>query len=70
MNYITSKVALGEADAGFAYNSDVTKDLAAKITKIQIPDKYNVIATYPMGILGQSKYTAQAEEFITKVKSE
>ncbi len=70
VNYITSKVALGEADAGVAYNSDITKDLASKITKIQIPDKYNVIASYPMGILGQSKYIAQAEEFIALVKSD
>jgi len=70
VNYITSKVALGEADAGFAYKSDVTKDLASKITKIEIPDKYNVIAEYPMGILKQSKYPAQAQEFINLVKSD
>ncbi|MGD0953919.1 MAG: molybdate ABC transporter substrate-binding protein [Methanotrichaceae archaeon] len=70
VNYITSKVALGEADAGFAYKSDITKDLASKITKIEIPDKYNVIAEYPMGILKQSKYPAQAQEFINLVKSD
>jgi molybdate transport system substrate-binding protein len=70
VNYITSKVALGEADAGFAYKSDITKDLSSKITKIEIPDKYNVIATYPMGILKQSKYTPQAQEFINLVKSD
>jgi molybdate transport system substrate-binding protein len=70
VNYITSKVALGEADAGFAYKSDITKDLAAKITKIEIPDRYNVIAEYPMGILKQSKYPAQSQEFINLVKSD
>jgi molybdate transport system substrate-binding protein len=70
VNYITSKVALGEADAGFAYKSDITKDLSSKITKIEIPDKYNVIATYPMGILKQSKYTPQAQEFINLVESD
>ncbi len=70
VNYITSKVALGEADAGVAYKSDITKDLAAKITKIEIPDKYNVIAEYPMGILKQSKYPVQAQEFINLVKSD
>jgi molybdate transport system substrate-binding protein len=69
VNYITSKVTLGEADAGVAYKSDITKDLAAKITKIEIPDKYNVIAEYPMGILKQSKYPVQAQEFINLVKS-
>ena len=70
VNYITSKVALGEADAGFAYKSDITKDLSSKTTKIEIPDKYNVIATYPMGILKQSKYTPQAQKFINLVESD
>jgi molybdate transport system substrate-binding protein len=70
VNYITSKVALGEADAGIAYDSDITKDLGAKITKIEIPNKYNVIAEYPMGILKQSKYPAQDQEFINLVKSD
>ena len=70
VNYITSKVALGEADAGIAYKSDVTKDLAAKITKIEIPDKYNVIAEYLMGILKQSKYPVQTLEFMNLVKSD
>ncbi len=70
VNYITSKVALGEADAGIAYRSDITKDLAAKITKIEIPDKYNVIAEYPMGILKQSKYPALSQEFMNLVESD
>lgn len=70
VNYIVAKVALGEADAGIAYKSDVTEDLAAKITKIEIPDKYNVIAEYPIGVLKQSRYPAQAEEFINLVKSD
>lgn len=70
VNYIVSKIALGEADAGIAYKSDVTEEMAAKITKIEIPDEYNVIAEYPMGILNQSKYPAEAEEFVNLVKSE
>jgi molybdate transport system substrate-binding protein len=70
VNYIVSKIALGEADVGIAYKSDVTKEMAAKITKIEIPDKYNVIAEYPMGILKQSRYPAEAEEFVNLVKSE
>lgn len=70
VNYVTSKVALGEADAGVAYVSDITKNLSSRITKIEIPDKYNVIATYPMGILKQSKYTAQAQGFMDLVQSD
>ncbi len=70
VNYIVSKVTLGEADAGIAYKSDVTGELAGKITKIEIPDEYNVIAEYPIGMLNQSKYPSEAEEFINLVKSE
>lgn len=70
VNYVTSKVALGEADAGIAYKSDITKDMAAKITKIEIPDKSNVIAEYPMGILKQSKYPVQSQEFMNLVESD
>ncbi len=70
VNYVVTKVALGEADAGFAYVSDVTEDLAAKVDKINIPDKYNVIAEYPMGLLKECKYPAEAEEFMNLVTSE
>jgi molybdate transport system substrate-binding protein len=70
VNYVVTKVALGEADAGFAYVSDVTEELAAKVDKIDIPDEYNVIAEYPMGLLKESKYPVEAEEFMNLVKSE
>ncbi|HWQ18154.1 MAG TPA: molybdate ABC transporter substrate-binding protein [Methanotrichaceae archaeon] len=70
VNYIVSKVALGEADAGIAYKSDVTPAMAEKITKIEIPAKYNVIAEYPMGALNQTKYPAQAEGFMRLVRSD
>lgn len=70
VNYVVTKVALGEADVGFAYVSDVTENLSAKVDKIEIPDKYNVIGEYPIGILKQSKYPAEAEKFIDLVMSD
>jgi molybdate transport system substrate-binding protein len=70
VNYVVTKIALGEADAGFAYVSDITEDLSSRVDKIDIPDEYNIIAEYPMGILNESKYPAEAEEFIDLVKSE
>jgi molybdate transport system substrate-binding protein len=70
VNYVVTKIALGEADVGFAYVSDITEDLSGKVDKVEIPDEYNVIAEYPMGILNESKYPAEAEEFIDLVKSE
>jgi len=70
VNYVVTKVALGEADVGFAYVSDVTEELASKVDKIDIPDEYNIIAEYPMGILLESKYPAESREFMNLVMSD
>jgi molybdate transport system substrate-binding protein len=69
VNNIVTKVALGEADAGFVYQSDVPLKLKDQVDKIIIPDKYNVIAQYPMGILKQSKDPILARDFINYVNS-
>jgi molybdate transport system substrate-binding protein len=70
VNYVVTKVALGEADVGFAYVSDVTGDLADKVDKIEIPDEYNIIAEYPMGLLQESKYPNEGMEFMNLVMSD
>ena len=70
VNYVVTKVALGEADAGFAYVSDITEELASKIDNIVIPDEYNIIAEYPMGILLESKYPAESQVFMDLVMSD
>jgi len=70
VNYVVTKVALGEADAGFAYVSDITEDLASKVDKIEIPDEYNIIAEYPMGILLESEYPVESQEFMNLVISD
>jgi len=69
VNYVVTKVALGEADVGFAYVSDVTRDLAFKVDKIDILDEYNVIAEYPIGVLSESKYPGESQDFIDLVRS-
>jgi molybdate transport system substrate-binding protein len=70
VNYVVTKVALGEADVGFAYVSDVTENLASRIDMISIPDEYNVIAEYPIGSIKDSKYPGQSQNFIDLVTSE
>ncbi len=70
VNYVVTKVALGEADVGFAYVSDVTEDVASKVDTVEIPDKYNVIVQYTMGIAKGSKYPAESESFIKLVTSD
>lgn len=70
VNYVVTKIALGEADVGFAYVSDVTLELSSRVSQIEIPDQYNIIAEYPMGITTESRYAAEALNFINLVKSE
>ncbi len=70
VNYVVTKVALGEADVGFAYVSDITEDLAGKVEKIVIQDEYNVIGEYPIAIAQGSMYPEQAREFLDLVLSD
>jgi len=65
-----TKVSLGEADVGITYYSDVTKGIAEKVTIIEIPEKFNVVATYKAGILTESKQSELAEEFIALLTSD
>lgn len=70
VNYAVSKVALDEVGAGISCKSDVTDALSSKITKMEIPDKDNVIAEYPLAILNGSIYTNESKAFIDLVESE
>lgn len=67
---MVTKVALGEADVGFAWVSDITEDMASKVDRIGIPDEYNIIAAYPMGILLESEYPAESQKFMNQVMSD
>src|SRR5262245_11369962 len=42
---VSAKVALGEADAGVVYRSDVTPDINAQVIALPIPDSINTLAT-------------------------
>jgi len=66
----TAKVALGEVDVGITYYSDVTKDFADKITIIDIPQEFNVVATYEAGILTESTEKELAKEYIDLLSSD
>lgn len=69
VNSAISKVALGEADAAFVYKSDVPASMQDKVTFVQIPDSLNVVVTYPIGVLAQSKDQADAQGFVSFVLS-
>lgn len=66
----TAKVALGEADAGITYYSDVTMDLASKIKIIEIPEEFNIVAIYECGILSESNEKELAQEYMKLLTSD
>lgn len=65
---VVPKLALGEADAAIVYKSDVSKDDLAKVIRIDVPAEYNIVATYPLGILAESPSKTEAESFIAFVR--
>ncbi len=65
---VLSKVALGEADAGVVYISDY-QSAAGKLGKLDIPDSFNSIASYPIAPLADSKNAGLARAFVTLVLS-
>lgn len=69
VSLVVSKVALGEADAGFAYVSDVTPLMRSEVDVIEIPDENNVVAQYFIGVLRESEHPEKAQSFIDFVMS-
>lgn len=60
---VLAKVALGEADAGFVYRTDALT-APAKVLVLTIPDRLNVIAEYPIGIVAGAGLRDRAGEFV------
>jgi molybdate transport system substrate-binding protein len=66
---VLTKVALGEADAGIVYMSDVAQSAANDVGRIAIPDELNTIAAYPIAPIAGAPNAVLAEQFITYVLS-
>jgi molybdate transport system substrate-binding protein len=67
-----SKVSIGEADASIVYVTDV-KAAKGTTSGVKIPDKVNVIATYPMAVVKQTQNQTAAkawEKFVTSKEGE
>ncbi|MFN8596680.1 MAG: molybdate ABC transporter substrate-binding protein [Anaerolineae bacterium] len=67
---VVAKVQLGEADAGIVYSSDVTPSAAEKVVKLDVPDKYNTLATYPIAVLKAAPQADLAQKFMDYVLSD
>ncbi|HMF83254.1 MAG TPA: molybdate ABC transporter substrate-binding protein [Acidimicrobiia bacterium] len=63
-----SKVSIGEADASIVYVTDV-KAAKGTTSGVRIPDKVNVVATYPMGVVKASRNATAAKAWVQFVMS-
>jgi molybdate transport system substrate-binding protein len=64
---VLNKVALGEADAGIVYTSDLVG--VEGVVSLEIPDALNVLAEYPIAPLNDSAHGETAAAFVSAVLS-
>lgn len=69
VRFVLAKVALGEADAGIVYTSDINGDNGKKVGQVDIPDNLNVIASYPISAISDSSLPGLANAFVEFVLS-
>lgn len=65
-----NRVALGEADATFGYESDYTPGVRDKVKTVEIPDDLNIIASYPIAALADAREPELARKWLDLVTSE
>jgi molybdate transport system substrate-binding protein len=63
---VLAKVALGEADAGFVYSTDV-RVAQGKVIKIPIPKRLEPTVRYELAVVRSTKHRRQADEFVRLV---
>ncbi|MDI2128877.1 molybdate ABC transporter substrate-binding protein [Yinghuangia seranimata] len=59
---VLTRVRMGEADAGIVYTTDI-KSAGDAVASVDIPDNVNVVATYPVAVIKDSKQTDAANAF-------
>jgi len=66
---VVAKVQLGEADAGVVYRSDVTPTSSPFVLLLEIPERFNVVASYPIAVLKAAANPDAAAAFVSLVLS-
>jgi molybdate transport system substrate-binding protein len=65
-----NRVALGEADATFVYQSDVTGYIRDQVQIVEIPENLNLLAAYSIAIVEGSQNSELAQDWIDLVLSD
>ena len=66
----SNRVALGEADATFVYESDVTEDIRDRVRVVEIPVELNVVAMYPIATIEEFRNPELARAWVDLVLSD
>ena len=67
---VAARVALGEADAGIVYQSDVIGAISDQLRAIEIEPAHNQLASYPIAVLSESANKSLAAGFFDFVLSD
>lgn len=63
-------VAMGEADAGIVYVTDVTPALRERVLVFPLPERVSVRALYPIALAAEPEHPEGARAFVDLVRSE
>ena len=67
---VVARIALGEADAGIVYQTDVTDGVRDDVITIPVEDRHNQLASYPIAALDDTLRPELSEAFVAFVKAE
>ncbi len=67
---VVTRIALGEADAGIVYQTDVTDEVRDDVIRFPIADRHNQIASYPVAALDDTALPELSEAFIVFLRSD
>ncbi|GGS28784.1 molybdate ABC transporter substrate-binding protein [Deinococcus knuensis] len=66
---VALKVSLGEADAAVVYSSDLTPSLKGRVQAVALPGRFNMLASYPVGVTRASRSAPEARAFVAYLLS-
>ena len=61
---VVAKIALGEADAGIVYRSDITPGMADSVQHFSLVEAQQIVALYPIAIVSDAPQPQTAQQFI------